>query len=39
MREKLRIAYNIFAAKPHWQRSVGLPDHRQEDNIKINFKE
>jgi hypothetical protein len=36
---QMRNAYNILVGKPEWNRPLGRPRHRWEDNIKVGLRE
>jgi hypothetical protein len=39
MHGKIRNAYKILVRKSEWNRLLGGPKHRQEDNIKMHLKD
>jgi hypothetical protein len=37
--EEMRNAHDILVGKPEWNRLLGGPRHRWEDNIRMNLRE
>jgi len=39
MRGKMRNTYKFFIGKPEVKRQLGSPEHRWEDNIRMDLRE